>query len=101
MHDNFDNDHMEFNLNNVLSSDIFPNSGNIPKIRVAVRKRPCSKKEMQRSDIDIIENRGPQTVVVKELKNKVDLTKYIEEHHFTFDHAYDENATNEMVIILI
>ena len=98
MQDNFEIEpNIEFNMNQILP-EMLPNWGNIPKIRVAVRKRPCSRKEMQRSDIDIIEHRGSQTVVVKELKNKVDLTKYIEEHHFTFDNAYDENATNEMVI---
>jgi hypothetical protein len=30
-------------------------------------------------------------------RNKVDLTKYIEEHHFAFDNVYDDNATNETV----
>lgn len=40
----------------------------IPKIRVAVRKRPLNRKEQQKNDIDIIEKRGPQTVIVKELK---------------------------------
>ena len=25
------------------------------------------------------------------------MTKYIEEHHFTFDRSYDENSTNENV----
>ena len=31
------------------------------------------------------------------LRNKVDLTKYIEEHHFTFDNVYELDATNEQV----
>ncbi len=73
----------------------------IPKIRVIVRKRPCSKKEIQKHDIDIIENRSDNTVIVKELKNKLDLTKYIEEHHYKFDMAYNESATNEKVKALI
>ena len=41
---------------------------NTPKIRVVIRKRPMGKKEIQRNDADIIEIRGPQTVVVKETK---------------------------------
>ena len=45
-----------------------PTRDNTPKIRVVIRKRPLNKKEIQRNDIDIIEKRGPQTVVVKELK---------------------------------
>jgi len=41
---------------------------NTPKIRVVIRKRPIGKKELQRNDVDIIDIRGPQTVVVKEMK---------------------------------
>lgn len=40
----------------------------IPKIRVIVRKRPPNKKEIQKNDIDIIETRGQNTLIVKELK---------------------------------
>lgn len=93
-------------LNNFLNSEGI--GKDIPKIRVIVRKRPLNKKEYQKNDIDIIEVRNSQTCIVKELKyilinyrNKVDLTKYIEEHHFNFDQVFDENATNEMVKIII
>lgn len=40
----------------------------IPKIRVAVRKRPLSRKELSRNDLDIIEVKNLQSLVVKELK---------------------------------
>ena len=40
----------------------------IPKISVAVRKRPLSKREIQKSEMDIIEIKNSQTVIVKELK---------------------------------
>lgn len=43
-------------------------SKDIPKIRVVVRKRPLNKKEFSKNDLDIIEIRGPQKIVVKELK---------------------------------
>ena len=69
----------------------------IPKIRVVVRKRPANQKEQVQNDIDIIETKNSNTIIVKELKNKVDLTKYIEEHHFTFDSVYDERSTNEEI----
>ena len=39
-----------------------------PKIRVVIRKRPLNKKEMNKNDPDIIDVRGPQTVVVREMK---------------------------------
>jgi hypothetical protein len=42
-------------------------SDSIPKIRVAVRKRPINKKEAQRSEMDIIDIKG-NSMIVKELK---------------------------------
>ncbi len=87
------------------SKNIFPNTNSqenynlIPKIRVIIRKRPLSQKELLKSDSDIIEIRNQNKVIVKELKQKVDLTKYIEEHPFIFDNAFDQNSTNEEIYI--
>lgn len=39
-----------------------------PKIRVVVRKRPLTSKENKKNDTDILEIRGSQNLVVKELK---------------------------------
>ena len=41
---------------------------NTQKIRVAIRKRPMSRKEVSNKDIDIIEVNPPQSVIVRELK---------------------------------
>lgn len=54
-------------MNNGINSE-GANWRDIPKIRVVVRKRPPSKKEIQKKEMDIIETRGTQTVIVKELK---------------------------------
>ena len=59
----------------------------ISKIKVIVRKRPANHREYAQNDIDIISKERNNTIIVKELKNKFDLTKYIEEHKFTFDRA--------------
>ena len=67
----------------------------LPKIRVVVRKRPMSQKEINKNDQDIVDMYPPQTIVVKELKEKVDLTKYIEEHHFVFDQVFEEDVSNQ------
>ena len=72
----------------------YPSYLSIPKIRVIVRKRPLSKKELAKSDSDVVEIRNGRQVVVKELKTKVDLTKFIEEHSFQFDLAFNEQTTN-------
>ena len=74
-----------------------PHKNKISKIRVIVRKRPANHREFAQNDIDIIGTEGKNIIVVKELKNKVDLTKYIEEHRYTFDRAYNETSTNQQI----
>ena len=86
------------NDNNVNQSKT-PSYLIIPKIRVIVRKRPLGKKELSKNDQDIVDIRNNRQVVVKELKVKVDLTKYIEEHAFNFDLAFDETVTNEQIYL--
>ena len=71
----------------------------ISKICVVVHKRTENHREFAQNDIDIITTEGKNTIVVKELKNKVDLTKYIEEHRFTFYRAYGDNFSNQMIYI--
>lgn len=66
----------------------------IPKIRVVIRKRPLGTKEKNRGEIDVCETAGPQTLVVREKRTKVDLTKYIEEHTFNFDNVFGVDSTN-------
>jgi len=39
-----------------------------PKIRVIVRKRPINRSELSRNELDIVEIRGKDQVVIKELK---------------------------------
>lgn len=36
-------------------------------------------------------------LIVHEPKSKVDLTKYLENHKFRFDYAFDDSCSNEMV----
>ena len=84
---------------NTQSQTQIPSYQSIPKIRVIVRKRPLGKKEIAKNDTDVVEIRNNKQVVVKELKVKVDLTKYVEEHAFNFDLAFDENVTNEQIYL--
>ncbi|CAG8786047.1 1023_t:CDS:2, partial [Racocetra persica] len=79
-----------------------PAKQNVPsnlndKIRVCVRKRPLSKKELTRNEKDIATVSGQRTVLINEPKMKVDLTKYVEQHTFFFDDVFDAEATNEEV----
>eukprot|EP00435_Cladocopium_sp_Y103_P032904 s747_g8.t1 len=64
------------------------------RLSVVVRKRPMNKREVQTAQQDVVMCRE-SAVVVREPKLKVDLTKYVEEHNFLFDQAFDENVTNE------
>lgn len=76
-----------------------PSPPQIPKIRVVVRKRPLSVKEFSKGQEDIIQISEKRNVTVKETKTKINLEKYIEEHNFTFDIAYDEQTTNEIIYL--
>lgn len=67
------------------------------RIRVCVRKRPLSNKEIMRKETDVMAIVSRQKLNISEPKQKVDLTKYVENHEFIFDEAFDEKNTNAMV----
>ncbi|KAK3817366.1 MAG: P-loop containing nucleoside triphosphate hydrolase protein [Benniella sp.] len=66
------------------------------RIRVCVRKRPVSNKEIQRGEKDIATISG-RVLAIDEPKVRLDMTKYIERHRFVFDEVFDADATNEDV----
>lgn len=67
------------------------------QICVCLRKRPLNRKEADRREIDVITVPNKDLVIVHEPKQKVDLTKYLENQSFRFDYSFDENSTNEMI----
>ncbi|XP_061709246.1 kinesin-like protein Klp10A isoform X5 [Cydia pomonella] len=83
------------------SIEFRPLTGNEPvedhQITVCVRKRPLNKKELAKKEVDVISVPTRDQMIVHEPKNKVDLTKYLENQKFRFDYAFDDNCTNEIV----
>jgi len=81
------------------------------KIRVCVRKRPRSTREMKRNEADVVKIRGRQTVVVEELKVAVDLTKFIQQvcmqfgqyvtQRFLDPEGGSEKATLVVVVVVV
>ncbi|XP_019722626.1 kinesin-like protein KIF2A isoform X1 [Hippocampus comes] len=67
------------------------------RICVCVRKRPLNRKELTMKDLDVITIPSKDVVMVHEPKQKVDLTRFLENQTFRFDYAFDEATTNEMV----
>ncbi|XP_075216281.1 kinesin-like protein 10A isoform X2 [Lycorma delicatula] len=67
------------------------------QITVCVRKRPLNKKEVTRKEVDVITVPSKDQIVVHEPKNKVDLTKYLDNQIFRFDYAFDDTCSNELV----
>ncbi|XP_036310135.1 kinesin-like protein KIF2B [Pipistrellus kuhlii] len=67
------------------------------RICVCVRKRPLSPQEALLKDLDIITIPSDRVVLVHEAKQKVDLTRYLENQAFRFDRAFDDQASNELV----
>jgi Kinesin-like protein len=64
------------------------------KIQVIIRKRPLNSKEIAKGDTDILFKTSSNSLVVREQRLKVDLTKYTEEHNFAFDGVYSEEVSN-------
>ena len=53
--------------------------------------------EVARQETDVVTVPNKETVIVHEPKQKVDLTKYLDNQTFRFDYAFDENVDNEIV----
>ena len=53
--------------------------------------------ENDKKEVDVVTVPNKDVVIVHEPKQKVDLTKYLENQTFRFDYSFDENSTNEMV----
>lgn len=57
----------------------------------------CVDSELTVKDLDVITIPSKDVVMVHEPKQKVDLTRYLENQTFRFDYAFDDTSTNEMV----
>ncbi|XP_036410840.1 kinesin-like protein KIF2C [Megalops cyprinoides] len=67
------------------------------RICVCVRKRPLNKQEVARKEIDVVSVPGKGVLLLHEPKQKVDLTKYLENQLFKFDYSFDETTSNDIV----
>ncbi|XP_058251033.1 kinesin-like protein KIF2C isoform X2 [Hemibagrus wyckioides] len=67
------------------------------RICVCVRKRPLNKKEIAKKEIDVVTIPGNGVLLFHEPKQKVDLTKYLDNQPFHFDYSFDEDASNDLV----
>ncbi|NXC42014.1 KIF2A protein, partial [Penelope pileata] len=67
------------------------------RICVCVRKRPLSQREAELEDTDVVTVSRQGVVIVHKAKQKLDLTQYLNNQIFRFDHAFDDSATNELV----
>jgi len=65
------------------------------RIKVVVRKRPLNEKEIQSGESDMIKiHPGGEILTIAEPKIRVDLTKFVYNHEFTFDAVFDCDASN-------
>ncbi|XP_054482949.1 kinesin-like protein KIF2C [Anoplopoma fimbria] len=67
------------------------------RICVCVRKRPLNKQEIAKKEIDVVSIPGKGVLLVHEPKQKVDLTKYLDNQVFHFDYSFNESSTNDLV----
>jgi len=61
------------------------------------RTRPVKCAEQARQETDVVTVPNKETVIVHEPKQKVDLTKYLDNQTFYFDYAFDETSDNDIV----
>ncbi|KAM4605268.1 kinesin-like protein KIF2C [Polymixia lowei] len=80
-------------ITSVSPSDMVENH----RICVCVRKRPLNRQEVNKKEIDVVSVPGKGSLLVHEPKQKVDLTKYLENQVFQFDYSFDDTATNDLV----
>ncbi|CAD5116844.1 DgyrCDS5688 [Dimorphilus gyrociliatus] len=74
-------------------------SGNC-RITVCARKRPLLKKEIKKGDVDVVEMENPEekiSLIVREPKLAMDLSRYVIEHVFNFDSIFDAECSNYSV----
>ncbi|KAK2837212.1 hypothetical protein Q5P01_014424 [Channa striata] len=67
------------------------------RIIVCVRKRPLTHADSRKGETDVVTTLGAECVIVNESKEAVDLTHYILQHRFYFDHVFGEESSNEEV----
>lgn len=53
--------------------------------------------EISRKEIDVVSVPGKGKLLVHEPKQKVDLTKYLDNQVFHYDYSFDETTTNDLV----
>ena len=53
--------------------------------------------ELGKKEIDVVTIPGNGTLLFHEPKQKVDLTKYLENQVFHFDYSFDDTTTNDTV----
>ena len=68
------------------------------RIRVVIRKRPLSSKEVSKSEVDVLQPvRQTQRIFVYQPRVRVDLAKEVAMQKFAFDNVFDEYAGNSII----
>ncbi|ORZ05081.1 P-loop containing nucleoside triphosphate hydrolase protein [Absidia repens] len=79
------------------STTTLPPSDLNQKIRVCVRKRPLNRKELEKGEKDISPCIGTRSLHINEPKLRLDMSKYVEQHSFTFDDVFDLDTANSKI----
>ena len=71
----------------------------VNRITVIVRKRPLSNSEQEEGLTDVLatDTNNEHVIALLEPRQKVDLTRYIEKHRFTYDLVLDDRQSNRDV----
>ena len=64
---------------------------------MVIRKRPLTKRELKKKCSEIVDVISPCQLTIAETKTKVDMTKFLEKHKFTFDNVFDKQHDNQLI----
>ena len=73
------------------------NSNITERIKVCVRKRPLSQREVQANHHDILELTNHCVAVLEDRVRLDGISRYTEKHEFIFDRVFDVNSTNRQI----
>ncbi|MEN2497079.1 MAG: Kinesin-like protein kif2a [Marteilia pararefringens] len=83
---------------NILQCDIrHKHKKKYDRITVAVRKRPMNDNEKKIDGIDIVSILDDERISVHEPKEKVDMTRYIDNSNFRFDYVFGPEISNDSI----
>lgn len=87
----------EDTVSNCTTQNTNHSMGRDSRLSVYVRKRPLTAEEVHARYFDVVTVLGDMSLALHEPKTKVDMSRTLDNHVFSFDGVFDESASSEDV----